>query len=462
MGSGSARHNLVNFFGERLWTLEPEAYGGMKGLGIRYLQILTIVIRNFRTNQCTLRATALSFTTILSLVPFCAFVFAILKGLGVHNRLEPLLLDQVAAGSQETIDRIVTYIDKTNMASLGAIGLLALVFTVISLFGTIEEAFNAIWGVRETRSAYRKFSDYLSVTVSGPLLLVAAISVTTTLQSQHVVQWLITRSYFGRALLLLFNLVPYLSIWLALVFLYTFIPNTKVRLKSAFVGGVLAGTGWQVAQWGYIHFQVGVAKYNAIYGTLSLLPIFMVWVYTSWLIVLAGVEVVHTHQNFRSMRHHRGEGPPSHRFREYLALAILHRIARAFHEGSPPLGAERLADVLDTPQFIVRELLLELAEAGYLREVAGDELSYLPSRDPEMIVIGEVLASLRNSGQGGRFTSAFNEEDVVGRTLAGIDTASTATLAGLTLKDLADSPVREASGRQKPANADSRDESPRR
>ena len=302
MAETTRHEGLIHFFTTTLWKLEPEEYGGLKGRGVKYLQIMALVVKDFWFDQCILRASALSFATILSLVPFFALTFAVLKGLGVQNKLEPLILEQVAAGSEEIVEKIVSYINNTNMTSLGAIGLATLIVTVITLLGNIEEAFNVIWGVRETRSLYRKFSDYLSVVISGPILLMAATSITTSLQSQAVTKWLEANAYFGTVLFFFFHILPYLSVSIALVFLYIFIPNTKVRFGSALVGGTLAGTSWQIAQWGYLHFQVGVSKYNAIYGTLAVLPVFMVWIYTSWLIVLFGVEMVCAHQNIRTFR----------------------------------------------------------------------------------------------------------------------------------------------------------------
>jgi membrane protein len=242
------KSRLSRFFSTTLWELEPEAFTGLKRYAVKYLQILALVMRDFWDDNCLLRASALSFSTILSFVPFFALTFAVLKGFGVHNKLEPFILEQVAAGSHEIVDRIITYINNTNMTSLGAIGLITLIITVISLLGNIEEAFNAIWGVKETRSLYRRFSDYLSVLFTGPLFLLAAVSITTSLQSQTLVKWLVETSYLGDALLFLFRLAPYLIIWMALIFLYIFIPNTRVRFKSALIGGVLAGTLWELAQ----------------------------------------------------------------------------------------------------------------------------------------------------------------------------------------------------------------------
>jgi membrane protein len=436
MADDTKQEGLIHFFTTTLWELEPEEYGGLKGRGVKYLQIMALVVKDFWDDQCILRASALSFATILSLVPFFALTFAVLKGLGVQNKLEPLLLEQVAAGSEEIVEKIVTYINNTNMTSLGAIGLVTLIVTVITLLGNIEEAFNVIWGVKETRSLYRKFSDYLSVVISGPILLMAATSVTTSLQSQAITQWLMANAYFGSLMFLFFHLLPYLSVSLALVFLYIFIPNTKVRFGSALIGGILAGTSWQIAQWGYLHFQVGVSKYNAIYGTLSILPVFMVWIYTSWLIVLFGVEVVYAHQNIRTFRRE-VRGPVLNQgLKEILCLAALQKISLSFHSGEAHWNVDSLAESLQVPVRTLRDLLGELVTDGYLVATAEEPPAYQPARSLDQIRVNDVLQTLRHTG--GRempvrldATTSFLRE-ITGR----IDAAGAAALAGMTLQDL--------------------------
>ena len=427
---------LTRFFSTTIWEMESEAYAGIRRHGVRLLQIMTVVIRDFRDDQCLLRASALTFTTILSLVPFLALTFAVLKGFNVHNKVEPLILNRVAAGSQETVDRIITYIDKTNMTSLGAIGLVTLIMTVLSVLGNIEEAFNVIWGVKETRSFYRKFSDYMSVVITGPLLLFAGVSITSSLQSQAFIRWLVEKSYLGDFLLFLFKLAPYVTIWLALVFLYIFIPNTRVRFRSALIGGVIAGTIWQLAQWGYIHFQVGVAKYNAIYGTLAALPVFMVWIYASWLIVLFGVEVVCAHQNIRNLLAEARNTSFSHNRKELLSLAILEKIGAAFHSGSKPWTALHLAEELDIPVRVIRELLAFLMESDYILANAGENLTYTPARELDQIAVKDVILSLRNYGQelgfAARNDSLIRMEKIMRRLDDGMENA----LEGMTLKKL--------------------------
>lgn len=442
---GGMAERIIGFFTHTIWELEPDSFGPVKGRLVRYLQIGALVVKDFLDDQCLMRASALAFSTLLSIVPFFALAFAVLKGFGVQNTLEPFILEQVAAGSHEIVDNIVTYINNTKVGAIGAVGLVLLIVTVVSLLGTIEEAFNVIWGVRETRSLYRKFSDYLSVLVSGPVLLLAAVSTTTTIESQAFVQWLMDSTYLGDVLVLLLHLVPFLSIWIALVFLYMFIPNTRVRFRSALVGGVIAGTIWQGAQWGYITFQVGVAKYNAIYGTLSVLPIFMVWLYTSWLIVLLGGEVVYAHQHIRTFRREVRIPSMSSVARERLALALVFEISLAFRNDRPAWSVTGLAEHLDVPERSVRELLQCLADGGILAAGCGDDPLYLPARELEHIRVRDVLAAMRNQGVGLPGQMGGEGHLVIDDLWGTIEAAVQGAVGDLSFKELAER-VKPASG----------------
>jgi len=244
----------------------------------------------FFADRCTTQASALSFSSLLSIVPFLAILFAILKELDVHTTLAPLLLSNVAGGSQEVVAGILRYISNTHVGSLGAVGLITLFLSVLATLDNIEEAFNQICGIGRGKAVHHKMRDYLIVIFGIPILIALAVSLTTTLLHQGAAQWFLGLPGIGKLLLL--RLAPFLSIWIALVCLYFFIPNVRVRLRHALTGGLIAATGWQAAQWTFIHFQLGVSRYNAIYGTLALLPVFMIWIYTSWIIVLAGMEIV--------------------------------------------------------------------------------------------------------------------------------------------------------------------------
>jgi len=421
-----------------LRRLEPDEYRGMRRYGAIWLQIILLAIRNFWNDHCLLRASALAFTTILSLVPFLALTFAVLKGFGVQNRVEPLVMEQLSGGSQEVATRIIDYINNTNMGSLGVFGLLALVVTVITLLGNIEEALNVVWGVEETRSLQRKFSDYMSVVVVGPILIFTAVSMTSFLQSQSLVRWLVENSYAGDFLLYFLQMIPYMITWIALVFLYIFIPNTSVRIRPAILGGVLAGTCWQLVQWGYIHFQVGVAKYNAIYGTMAVLPIFMVWIYTSWLIVLFGAEMVHALQNVKMFRRELRAPAINFRLRELLALAILQDVVTAFVTGTDNWTAKRLEDELELPTRVLAELLDELVTSGLLLTTTGDPPAYQPAREPDQVMLSDVLNILRDFGGSWQPQRLTGSEERLQKIIERIDAAAAGALAGMTLRDLAE------------------------
>lgn len=438
MADVKSGREIIGLFWRGSRGVEPEEYGGWRRPALKALQFLMIILRNFWLDNCLLRGAALAFTTILSLVPFLALAFAILKGFGVQNQVEPLVLEQLSGGSQEVAEKIIRYINNTNMRSLGVFGLLTLLITAITLLDNIEDAFNSIWGTKGTRPLRRKFSDYLSVLISAPILLFTAVSVTTFLESQAVFKWLVKTSYIGDILLFMLQMVPYLVIWIALTLLYLFIPNTAVRFRSAVAGAVVAGTFWQIAQWWYIHFQVGVARYNAIYGTMAVLPIFMVWIYVSWLIVLLGVEIVYAHQNIRALRREMRAGALSHRAREILSLAILADIVTAFVEGTDGWTAARLEDDLDISERVLLELVDNLVDAGLLVATVGTPTVYRPAREPDMITVGEVLALLRSAGDGWQPLRLTGGESRISNLLADMDSAAGERLSGMTLRGLAD------------------------
>lgn len=433
--TGAGGQDVLSYLAAKLEKAGSVGPAGLRRKTLRFLHGLVLVVRNFLEHRSLLRASALSFTTILSLVPLLALAFAILKGLGVQNSLEPLILQRFTVGSGEVVDKIITYINNTKMGSVGAIGLVFLVVTVVSLLGNIEEAFNDIWGVEGQRSIYRRFSDYLSVVVSGPLLVLAAVSITTSMQSQSFVLWILQQSYVGDLLLLVFQVVPYLIIWIAFFSLYVFMPNTKVRLKSALFGGILAGTIWQVAQWGFIHFQIGVAKYNAIYGTLAALPVFMAWIYTSWIIVLFGVEVVVAHQSRKAFLHDYQPAELSYATREALALVILLTVAGSFYREERPWTLERLADERHVPLRTARKLLAKLVASGYLL-IAEGKGTYYPARDLEHIRVGTLIRDLKH--QGGEIPLAESGQlgEMTRELIQKLDRLADEALADLTLKDL--------------------------
>ncbi len=421
-----------------LWELDAADKRWWRRFLLHQGQILTLVVRGFFNDGCMLRASALTYTTLLSLVPMLALVFSVLKGFGVQKVLEPLLLEQLAVGGGQAVTKIVEYINNTNVARLGSFGLVFLIITVLTLLSNIEQAFNSVWGVEETRPLLRRFTDYFSVVTVGPILVVAAISMTSTLESQQLVQALIDHAIVGEALLALFQVLPFMVMWLVFAGLYLFMPNIKVSPRAALIGGIFGGTLWQVSQWGYLNFQVGVARYNAIYGTMAALPILMVWIYLSWVIVLIGLEMTYATQNLRSLRQDLRGRRVNFASLEFIALTVLLCIGRRFYLGRPALGQDDLSARLDVPSRLMRAILDELTRLGLVVATAqrDEGVGYQPAQALEMIKLHEVIHGLAADGADYRHLRKTIERGVVAGVADILKDAERQALAGMTLRDL--------------------------
>jgi membrane protein len=385
-----------------------------------------------------LRASALTFTTLLSLVPLLALMFAVLKGFGVQNELEPLLLKQLAVGGGAAVTKIVEYINNTNVGRLGTFGLIFLVISVLTLLSNIEQSFNSIWGVKETRSLRRRFTDYFSVVTIGPLFLVVAISMTSTLKSQGLVQSLLEHAYVGELLLALFKVLPFMVMWLVFAGLYLFMPNVKVSPRAALIGGIFGGTLWQFSQWGYLNFQVGVARYNAIYGTMAVLPILMVWIYLSWMIVLLGLEMTYATQNLRTLRQDIRGARVNFASYEFITLTVLLHIGRRFYRGQSALGHEELASQLDAPSRLLRAILEELTRLGFIVGTAQDSenVGYQPAQALEAIKLHDVIRGLALNGEDYCSLRKTHEHGAIAELADALRQAEVQALDGMTLRDL--------------------------
>lgn len=428
-----------HFFSQDIWEIDVRDLTRWRLFLLRQAQIVSLVTRDFFTDHCMLRASALTYSTLLSIVPLLALMFALLKGLGVQNVLEPLILERLAIGSEQVITAIIRYINNTNVGQLGAVGMVFLIVAVLTLLSNIEESFNHVWGVKETRTLMRRFADYFSVVTIGPIFLLAAISMTTTLESQTVVQKLIGMAFVGQILYLLFKVLPFVVMWAAFTGLYIFMPNTRVNFKAALIGGIIGGTLWQLAQWFYVSFQIGVSRYNAIYGTLAALPIFMVWIYVSWLIVLLGLEVTYACQNLRTLRREIRGRDVNFASRELVALTVMLVTAETFYRGDRPWGLEKISAELELPPRLARRVLEELMRLGLLSEVQGgddEEPAYQPGRAPETLQIHEIIEMLRADGINYTELRKTPEREVIREVERKIMEAGRQTLDGVTLAEL--------------------------
>ncbi len=368
------------------------------------LRLLYVLGRDLVQGQLTLRATSLSYTTLLSLVPLLAVSFSVLHAFGVYNLLEPLLLqflEPLGPKGAEIGEQIVSFVSNIRVGVLGSVGLALLFYTVISLVNKIEKSFNFTWRVEENRSFGRRFSDYLSVILIGPVLMFSAVGLSASLMSNSVVQQLLTIEPFGSALYMAGKIVPKLLIILAFSFIYVFIPNTKVRLGAALGGAVFASLLWQIAGWGFTSFVASSTKYAAIYSSFAILITFLIWLYLNWLIVLIGAQTAYYIQNPGSIREEHVAEEMSEEFKEKLALLIMALIAEHHYYHKPHWNVERLAETLGVAENRIQELLHLLEKQQLIIASAEQPPTWVPARDIETISIDEIIFTVRRAGDRG-------------------------------------------------------------
>jgi membrane protein len=391
------------FVGRDIWRTDLAPASRPGALGIYPLRVMLIVVRGFWfEHQGLLRASALTYSTLLSLVPILAFALAFLKALGVHNLLEPFLIDRGVIGSEETVQMLLSYASNIEVRTLGGFGLATLVFTTVLGVGNIERAFNEIWGVPTERPILRKIADYASALVLGPVALLLATGINTRLHlPTFITTWLGIR-VIGEAVTffstVMSTILPYVALWLVFAFFYSFLPNTRVQAIPAFIGGVVGGTLWQIAQWGYIAFQVGMANAQAIYGALAQIPVLMLWIYVSWVTTLLGAEVAYACQHVTTYFPVRLVHCASVYVREWLAHALYFSLVRVFTEGNGIWSAVTFAQQHHIPLGLLKEILSPLQEAGLLVETAASPDHYVPGRDPASITPWHILQALRHHG----------------------------------------------------------------
>ena len=403
------------------------------------LKVCVMVGRDFIQNLVKLQAMALAFKTLLSLAPLLAVIFSLLKAFGVHNRMEPALSEALAPlgeKGQEITAHLIGFVNKMSAGALGSVGLVTLFITVLSLIGSIEEAFNHIWRVKAPRKLARRFSDYLSAILVGPVLVFAAVTITATLQNNAIVQALLSLQGLGVAILALLRLVPYLTLWGAFTFVYIFIPNTRVRLRSALVGGLVAAILWQTVGWGFAVFVAASTRYYVIYSSFAILLLFLLWLHVGWLIVLLGAQVTYAHQHIQYFLGERDLLAQTAAGREKLALLMMLLIGRSFRRGLAPLNVAAMALQLRIPAGIVKEFMIQFAEVKLVLPLAEED-TFVLGRDPAAISVKEILDCVRNSGRTGKTQGQKGkEENVVDDVLGELDQAAARTLEGKTLQAL--------------------------
>ncbi|HEY6001324.1 MAG TPA: YihY/virulence factor BrkB family protein [Anaeromyxobacter sp.] len=428
----------------------------------RTLRVGYSALRGFRDHQLTFRAAALTYYTVLSIVPFLAFAFAVLKGFGAYRLLmdgtvRPWLGETFGANPAllDAIQRVLDFVDATDVSKLGVLGLLMLVYTSISLVSSVETALNQIWGAKTSRPFVRQVTDYITLLVTTPLLVLVAATFSTAAQSSRVVAFLREALHLGPVIDLALGLAPVVVVFVALFAMYMILPNVPTRAVSAAVGAALAAVAWQGALVLHVQSQRGAASYNALYSVLGAIPIFLVWTYVSWLVVLCGAELAASHQNEQALRQTFLARRADQALKETLAVACGVRVARDFLLGRPPRSAAQIAELLCVPPPLLEEVLDALARSGIAaRTLAGHEIRWLPARDPGSVRANDLREALRRDpgADGIREGVERSIGDEVASVLAGLDEEVRRSPMNPTLRDLAlrAIPRGEAQGARRP------------
>ena len=397
---------LIDFITTDIWRIRLRDTPPSKSFFLKLLRIIILAVRGFDEDRCQLRASALTFYSLLSIVPVIAILFGIAKGFGFQEVLEKDLLDKFSAHEAvlvQAMDFAKSMLETTKGGLIAGIGLAVLFWTVIKVLGSIERSFNNVWGVKTPRPWSRKFTDYTSVLLIAPILFFLSSSIMVFISSQvtFITEKFALLGFFSSLIFFLLKLLPYCIVWVLFTFIYIFMPNTKVRFTSGLIAGIVAGSVYQLVQWGYITFQVGVAKYNAIYGSFAALPLFLGWLQVSWLVVLFGAEISFSHQNVDTYEFEPDCLRVSISFKKMLSLRITHLLVKNFSAGKPPLTATMITHALEVPIRLVRQVLFELTESGIVSAVVtedGENPAYQPGRDSDSLTIQYVVDALEKRG----------------------------------------------------------------
>jgi membrane protein len=398
-----------NFVQHDLWLHLPEQRGPR--FLYRVIRMLVLVVEGFVKSDVFMLSAALTYQVIFALVPLLVVMLAFIKGLGgfasAGGTVQKFLLENILpkmgtsaeAGGSTLADQVQKFIDNVNATAIGVVGGLALLYTALSLLTSIEQAFNRIWGIKTHRPLLRRFIVYWTFLSLSPILLAASLSMTGFVQSNGLYVWLTTHvPYFGKATLLI---TPYVVAWIMFTGFYIFMPNTRVHPGAAFIGALISGTAWEGMKTVYFWYNAHVLTNYKFYGSLGSIPIFLLWIYLSWIIILFGAEVAFAAQHVNTYKREIEQVRLSAADRDRLALVVCVEVIRPFSQGATPPSGEEIAVSLNTPVRQVNEILYELSKQGILRAVTipdRKDQGYLPARDPGVMTARDVVSAIRMFG----------------------------------------------------------------
>lgn len=399
-------NSTYSFAKSGVWQIRSSELKGFRAFRIQFLRVIVLTVRGYYSDKLSLRASALTFFSMLSIVPVIAMAFGIAKGFGLEKALEREI-HQALPGQEVITEQVMVFarsmLQDTQGGTIAGVGLIILLWTVIRLLDNIETSFNDIWEVSKHRSLERKFTDYMTIMIFAPFLIILASSanIFITTQIKSVTENIELLKVFSPLILFALQVLPYTLIWLLMTLLYLIMPNTKIYITPAFIAGIIAGTFYQFWQWIYISSQVGVSRYNAIYGSFAALPLFLIWLQLSWFIVLLGAELSFAIQNVNKYEFKDVESKISFSFRRLLAVVVAHLVVKRFEKGENPYSIKQMSDEMQIPVRLVRQTVLTLVECNIISEINSadgkDEL-YQPAKAIQRISIGSVTEAIEKLG----------------------------------------------------------------
>ena len=430
--------NPVERLNELIWGDMLARYGLPGRTLSAALRYLYAVLRDFFSGQLTMRAMSLVYTTLLSIVPLLAFSFSVLKGLGIHEQIEEqmyLFLEPLGDRGMHITDKVMSLVYNVDGRVLGGVSLAFFMWTAVSMVQKVEESLNYVWYVSEPRSFARRFTEYMFVLMIGPVAIFIALGMITALQNQSIVQYLLQNEIVGPLFVATSKLTPYFIVAGVFAFLYWFMPNTRVRVVPALLGGLAGGFIWASMVIIFTTFVVTASGRQAVYASFAIAIVTLIWLYLNWLTLLIGAQLAFYIQHPEYLRIGRQEPRLSNSIRERMALNTMLLVGRAFRDPQQSLSIQALSDALHIPSLTLEPILRDLEDDGLLTSNEKDEL--LPGRETAKIALRDILNVVRSQGGTGSWREPHWEKpvDEVGRRL---DEAMVSAVGDLTLVDLID------------------------
>lgn len=428
-----------------MWVSELSSLTGIRALVTRLLRIGQLVVKGFRDDNLTVQASALTFTSLISLVPLLAIALALLRGMGAGDEFVERIQTNIAdmpVEFQSFVEQMLDIVNRTNFWALGWVAVIFLFIGVIQLLGSIEASFNNVWGIRAPRAYWRRVINYISIIVIVPFLILFGFAINASMSSEAVISRLGEAASIYTAML---KILPYLSTTLALFALFALVPNTVIRVRPALISSAITAVLWLGWQTVYVRLQIGVSSSTAIYGTLfASVPIFLAWLYVSWVIILLGAELCFALQNHATYDLERSAGNANTRSKIMLAFAITLQAGKSFQSGGVLFNASQFAELHRIPVRLINELIRLLVRGGMLIAVSGQEECFVLRRPLDEITLNDIVNLVVDDGIGPERYGFGEDAKAVNAAMLCLDQGIEVALAKTSIKQLLD---------QHPANA---------